>query len=59
LTELKSIVNSFKDTMPVVIALRNKNLKSYHWDAIKKIIGREFEINEDFTLKNLIDMNVV
>ncbi len=59
MTELKSIVNSFKDTMPVVIALRNKNLKSYHWDAIKKIIGREFEINEDFTLKNLIDMNVV
>ncbi len=45
--------------MPVVIALRNKNLKSYHWDAIKKIIGKEFEINDEFTLKNLIDMNVV
>lgn len=45
--------------MPVVIALRNKNLQNYHWDCIKKIIGIDFEINEQFTLKNLIDMNVV
>lgn len=38
LDELKELVFSFKDTMPVVLALRNKNLKSYHWDAIKAVI---------------------
>ena len=45
--------------MPVVLALRNKNLKNYHWDAIKAVIGRNFEITDNFTLKNLMDMNVV
>ena len=45
--------------MPVVLALRNKNLKNYHWDAIKKVIGQDFEINDSFTLKNLMDMEVV
>lgn len=42
--------------MPVVVALRNKDLKDYHWSEIKKIIGMKFEINEKFTLRNLLDM---
>lgn len=45
--------------MPVVMSLRNKHLKDYHWVEIKRIIGQEFEITDEFTLKNLIDMNVV
>ena len=46
--------------MPVVIALRNKNLKSYHWDQIKQIIGQDFDIaNESFTLQSLLQMKVV
>lgn len=44
--------------MPIVLSLRNANLKDYHWRDIKKIIG-EFEINDSFTLKKLIEMNVV
>lgn len=39
LDELKSLVYDFKDTMPVVLALRNKHLKEYHWKEIKEIIG--------------------
>ena len=45
--------------MPVVVALRNKDLKDYHWLEIKKIIGKEFQITEDFTLRNLLEMGVV
>ena len=45
--------------MPIVLALRNNNLKDYHWVEIKRIIGQNFEITDEFTLKNLIDMNVV
>lgn len=45
--------------MPVVLALRNKNLKSYHWDSIKAVIAKDFEITDSFTLKNLMDMEVV
>lgn len=58
LTELKKLVTDFRNTMPIVLALRNENLKDYHWRDIKKIIG-EFEINDEFTLKKLIEMNVV
>lgn len=50
---------SFKDTMPVVLALRNQNMKPYHQEAIKEVIGRDFEINDQLTLKNLMDMEVV
>jgi len=32
LEELKELVFSFKDTMPVVVALGNPKLKNYHWD---------------------------
>jgi dynein heavy chain len=35
LDELRELVFSFKDTMPVVLALRNQYLKNYHWDQIK------------------------
>jgi dynein heavy chain len=45
--------------MPVVVALRNKELKDYHWIEIKKIIGIDFTITDEFTLKNLLDMGVV
>ena len=46
--------------MPIVLALRNKNLKDYHMDEIKTIIGhKKFEITDTFTLKNLIDMDVL
>jgi dynein heavy chain len=45
--------------MPVVLALRNRNLKNYHWETIKAVIGKNFEITDTFTLKNLMDMEVV
>lgn len=45
--------------MPVVVALRNPELKDYHWKEIKSIIGKEFEIDDDFTLRKLVDLDVV
>ena len=48
----------FRDTTPIVMHLRNKNLKDYHWEEIKRVIGRNFEINDTFTLKNLLEMDV-
>lgn len=39
LTELKKLVTDFRNTMPVVLSLRNKHLKDYHWAEIKRIIG--------------------
>jgi len=31
LDKLKTLVFEFKDTIPVVVALRNKALRDYHW----------------------------
>jgi len=45
--------------MPVVSALRNKDLQEYHWIEIKKIIGESFSINYNFKLRDLINMDVV
>jgi len=44
--------------MPVVISLRNDNLKPDHWKQIKDLIGQDFNINDEaFTLDSLIKLN--
>lgn len=59
LEQLKNKVYDFKETMPVVVALRNPELKDYHWKEIKQIIGKDFVIDDDFTLRKLINLGVV
>lgn len=50
LEELRGLVNDFKGTIPVVTALRNKHLMSYHWEEIRSVINKPFTLNETFTL---------
>jgi dynein heavy chain len=46
--------------MPIVMALRNPDLKDFHWEEINEMIGQNLNVDEDgFTLQSLIDMNVV
>lgn len=57
--ELKSKVETFKEAMPIVIALRNDRLTESHWQQIKDHIGKEFDITQDdFTLEALIALDV-
>jgi len=57
--KLKENVDKFELAMPVVMALRNPDLKEHHWDDINELIGQKLDIHEEgFTLQNLIDMNV-
>jgi len=58
--DLKRVVYDFRDTMPIVTALRSEYLKTDHWDEIKNnILKQDFDINDDeFTLSKLISMNV-
>ena len=52
------MVDTFKSAMPVVISLRNENLKLEHWKEIKELIGYDFDIeDENFTLESLIKLN--
>jgi dynein heavy chain len=52
ISELKKVVYDFRDTMPVVTALRSPYLKQTHWDEIKvNILKQDFDTNdEEFTL---------
>ncbi|CAD8108771.1 unnamed protein product [Paramecium sonneborni] len=59
ITYLKKIVWEFKDTIPVVTALRSQYLQQTHWQEIKQLVRQEFDINDQqFTLNKLLDMNV-
>jgi dynein heavy chain len=56
---LKKLVFDFKETMPIVEALGNKNLKDEHWNEIKVIINTEYELEKkEFKLGKLIEFNV-
>jgi len=58
--ELKQLVESYKDAMPIVSALRNQNLKEDHWKEIREIINKpSFNVEEDgYTLEKLLEENV-
>lgn len=45
---LKKLVFDFRETMPIVEALGNKNLKAEHWEDIKRILNIP-----DFRLEDL------
>lgn len=42
--KLKELVETFKGAMPIVVALRNDNLKDHHWKEIKDLINADFSI---------------
>jgi hypothetical protein len=44
--DLKILVETFKGAMPIVSALRNKNLTTEHWKDIRELIGdSEFDVD--------------
>nr|KAI8735296.1 dynein heavy chain 6; axonemal-like [Biomphalaria glabrata] len=56
--KLKEKVLDFKQGMPVIIALRNPSLKPRHWEEIQKVINKSISHDKNFTLGNLIEMNI-
>lgn len=58
--KLKLLVDTFRGTMPVVTALRNKDIEDNHLQEIKDLLQTEFDKDDPgFTLNSLIEMNVV
>ncbi|KAH9496161.1 Dynein heavy chain 6, axonemal [Bulinus truncatus] len=56
--KLKEKVLDFKQGMPVIVALRNPSLKPRHWDEIQKVINKVISREKNFTLGNLLEMNI-
>ena len=55
---LKEKVTDFKGVMPCITSLRNPSLKSRHWEQIENIIQKSIARDKNFTLGNLLEMNV-
>ena len=55
---LKEKVTDFKAVMPCITSLRNPSLKSRHWEQIENIIQKSIARDKNFTLGNLLEMNV-
>ncbi|XP_073527968.1 dynein axonemal heavy chain 14 isoform X2 [Phyllobates terribilis] len=57
-TGLKQSITDFKQSLPIVVALRNPCLQARHWDTIHFTIGRMITKDKNFTLGNLLELRI-
>ena len=59
--ELKVMVKTFKNTVPIIGDLRNDALKERHWEKIERIIGNPIPRDkpEEFTFGTLVELKVM
>ncbi|XP_075719503.1 dynein axonemal heavy chain 14 isoform X3 [Rhinoderma darwinii] len=55
---LKQSITDFKQSLPIVVALRNPCLQTRHWDIIHFTIGRMITKDKNFTLGNLLELRI-
>ena len=56
---LKNKLQSFEDSLPLIIDLKNDALRKRHWDALMEITGKTFDMNpKTFTLGKIFDMEL-
>ncbi|KAM4694195.1 dynein axonemal heavy chain 14 [Discoglossus pictus] len=57
-SSLKQSVMDFKESLPIVVALRNPCLQARHWDAIQDTIGKQLNRDKNFTLEDLLELRI-
>lgn len=57
--KLKEKIFDFKKAMPIIVALRNPNLKKRHWIQLRGIISRNVMDNENLSLGMLLEADVL
>lgn len=55
---LKEKVKKWKDRLPVIIMIGNKDLKPYHWQKIFKGMNVSISSTNSYSLKNLSDLGI-
>lgn len=54
---MKQGLESFKETIPLIMSLRSKAMRSRHWAALQEKIGVEFDpYGTEFTLNNIVEL---
>ena len=57
--ELKTAVDRFRATMPLITDLGNEDLQPRHWQLLMDQIGQNFDHEgDDFTLERVIDLRL-
>lgn len=60
LSAAKRDVEFFKETLPFFKSLQSKELKTRHWENIRKITGKDFNENaKDFNIKMILESNLL
>ncbi len=58
--KLKEKILDFKKTLPIIIALRNQNLKKRHYTQLKMLIGHDLTNGQDkITMSVLLEVDVI
>ncbi|KAL0218105.1 hypothetical protein RCL1_008953 [Eukaryota sp. TZLM3-RCL] len=55
---LADLITNFLSTVPLIADLRNDSMRRRHWKEIAKITGQNFEISDDFTLKDMLSLEL-
>lgn len=56
---IKDKVQDFAPNVPIILALRTEGMKDRHWDAISEKVGQVVKPYPGFTMKSLMDMNLL
>jgi dynein heavy chain len=56
---LLSKIQEFKETLPVVSDLRNKDLQRHHWEEINKILGHDLRTDTEASLGTLLKLSAM
>eukprot|EP00968_Pinguiococcus_pyrenoidosus_P023959 scaffold4124_cov252-Pinguiococcus_pyrenoidosus.AAC.6 len=56
--QIKQKIAEFKPNNPTIIALRNPGMRERHWEDISAQLGFSVVPNEEFTLKNVLSLNL-
>lgn len=58
-TFIRSRVDTFRRTLPLITVLKNPAMRPRHWQRVKETIDQQFdETSEDFTLDAIIQMRM-
>lgn len=55
---IREKIEQFKERMHIVMTLGNPGLKERHWVQISEIVGFTIKVDENLTLKKILDMNL-
>ena len=57
--QVKESIKEFQPKVPIVIAIRNPGLRERHWEKISTLINKPIVVDQSFTLKTALDLDLM